>query len=100
MTASCTALETSLPARPPAAWGRGFVGAVDEYVEALCGDPVTPGSAWVADVDQLTVAVDRVRAALPSSDVATARLLLAELGTITNQLATITARTERLPHST
>ncbi len=100
VTASCTALETSLPARPPAAWGRGFVGAVDEYVEALCGDPVTPGSAWVADVDQLTVAVDRVRAALPSSDVATARLLLAELGTITNQLATITARTERLPHST
>jgi uncharacterized membrane protein YccC len=99
VTASCTALETSLPARPPATWDRGFVGAVDEYVEALCGDPVTPGSAWVADVDQLTIAIDRVRAALPSSDAATARLLLAELRTITNQLTTITAKTERLPQS-
>jgi uncharacterized membrane protein YccC len=99
VTASCTSLETSLPARPPATWDRDFVGAVDEYVQALCGDPVTPGSPWSADVDQLTVAADRVRGALPSSDAATARLLVAEIGTITNQLATITAGTERLPHS-
>jgi uncharacterized membrane protein YccC len=99
VTASCTALETSLPARPPATWDRDFVGAVDEYVQALSGDPVTPGSPWSADVDQLTVAADRVRGALPSSDAATARLLVAEIGTITNQLATITAGTERLPHS-
>jgi uncharacterized membrane protein YccC len=99
VTASCTALETSLPARPPATWDRDFVGAVDDYVQAMCGDPVTPGAPWSADVDQLTVAADRVRVALPSSDAATARLLVAEIGTITNQLATITAGTERLPHS-
>jgi hypothetical protein len=35
---------------------------------------------------------------LPSTDAATARLLVAEIGTITNQLATITAGTERLSH--
>jgi uncharacterized membrane protein YccC len=99
VTASCTALETSLPARPPANWDRDFVGAVDEYIQALCGDPVTPGAAWSADVDLLAVAADRVRVALPSSDAATARLLVAEIGTITIQLATITAGTERLPHT-
>jgi uncharacterized membrane protein YccC len=89
VTASCTALETSLPAHPPTGWGREFVAAVDGYAEALCGDPATPGSAWRADVGQLTVATERVRAALPSADVKTARVLVGELTTITSQLVSI-----------
>jgi hypothetical protein len=67
------------------------VAAVDGYAEALCGDPATPGSAWSADVGLLTVATERVRAALPSADAKTARVLVSEIGTITNQLASISA---------
>jgi hypothetical protein len=91
VTASCTALETSMPAHPPTGWGKDFVAAVDGYAEALCGDPATPGSAWSADVGLLTVATERVRAALPSADAKTARVLVSEIGTITNQLASISA---------
>jgi uncharacterized membrane protein YccC len=95
VTASCTALETSLPAHPPSGWSKDFVTAVDGYAEALCGDPATPGSAWTADVGQLTVATERVRAALPSADAKTARILVGEIGTITNQLASICAGSAR-----
>ena len=91
VTASCTALETSLPAHPPRGWNDEFVVAVDDYVEALCGDPAIPGSAWSADIGQLTTATERVRAALPASDTAVARILVGELGTITHQLSVISS---------
>ena len=38
-----------------------FVLAVDEYVEALCGDPPTPGAPWSIDADQLGRRGQRVR---------------------------------------
>ena len=97
VTASCTALETTLPAHPPIGWGKDFVAAVDEYVEALCGDPATPGSAWSADVGPLNVATERVRAALPTADTGPARVLVTEIGTITNQVASISPGTAAPP---
>ena len=99
VTASCTALETSLPAHPPTGWGKDFVAAVDGYAEALCGDPATPGSAWIADVAQLSVATERVRAALPSADAKTARVLVGEIGTITSQLTSISNGMARRPRA-
>ena len=99
VTASCTALEASLPARPPAGWDDDFVVAIDDYVEALSGDPATPGSAWTADLAQLSAAMERVRAALPSSDAAVARVLVSELATITQQLAAISGPSATAPTS-
>ncbi|PRC48603.1 hypothetical protein C6A85_79010, partial [Mycobacterium sp. ITM-2017-0098] len=45
VTSSCTTLEAHLPVHPAGA-DREFVLAVDEYVEALCGDPPTAASPW------------------------------------------------------
>ena len=66
VTAACAALETTLPAQPPSALSRDFTVAVDSYVEALCGDPATPGSPWRVDVGRLTEAAQRVRSELPA----------------------------------
>jgi uncharacterized membrane protein YccC len=89
VTAACAALEASLPAQPPSALSRDFVVAVDSYVEALCGDPATPGSPWRVDVDKLTEAAQRVRSEMPGSDDATARVLVTEIGAITSQLQSV-----------
>jgi uncharacterized membrane protein YccC len=97
VTAACAELEASLPAQPPSALSRDFTVAVDSYVEALCGDPPTPGSAWRADVARLTEAAQRVRSELPGSDDATARVLVTEIGTITTQLVKISTDAERSP---
>lgn len=97
VTASCSALETGIPPRPPIGWSREFVTALDDYVHVLSGDPATPGAAWGADMGLLTTATERVRAAVPSSNAATARVLVGELGTITNQLSTLTTGAARLP---
>lgn len=94
VTAACAALEASLPAQPPSALSRNFVVAVDSYVEALCGDPATPGSAWRVDVAKLTEAAQRVRGELRGSDDATARVLVAEIGNITTHLVRISTDAE------
>ncbi len=72
-----------------------FTVAVDSYVEALCGDPATPGAPWRVDIGRLTEAAQRVRNELPGSDDATARVLVAEIGTITAQLVKLSTDTER-----
>jgi uncharacterized membrane protein YccC len=95
VTAACAALEASLPAQPPSVLSRDFTVAVDSYVEALCGDPPTPGSPWRVDVARLAEAAQRVRTELSDSDDATARILVAEIGTITTQLGNISTDAER-----
>jgi uncharacterized membrane protein YccC len=95
VTAACAALEASLPAQPSAKMSRDFTTAVDAYVEALCGDPATPGSPWRVDVVRLAEAAQRVRAELPGNDDATTRVLVTEIGTITTQLGNISAEAGR-----
>ena len=95
VTAACAALEASLPAQPSATLSRDFTTAVDSYVEALCGDPPTPGSPWRVDVVRLAEAAQRVRAELSGNDDATTRVLVTEIGNITTQLGNISAAAER-----
>jgi uncharacterized membrane protein YccC len=94
VTTSCAALESSLPAQQPSALSRDFVVAVDSCVEALCGDPATPGAPWRVDVIKLTEAAQRVRGELPGSDDPTARVLVAEIANITNELVRISTDAE------
>ena len=95
VTAACAALEASLPAQPSATLSRDFTAAVDSYVEALCGDPATPGSPWRVDVVRLAEAAQRVRTELSGNDDATTRVLVTEIGTITTQLGNISTEAER-----
>jgi uncharacterized membrane protein YgaE (UPF0421/DUF939 family) len=90
VTSSCTTLEAHLPVRP-AGGDREFVLAVDEYVEALCGDPPTAASPWTVDSAELAAADQRLRDAVPQhgSDDASARVLVAEVATITRSLSAI-----------
>ncbi len=95
VTSSCTALEESLPAHPSAALGREFVLAVDDYVEALRGDPPTPATPWSIDTVQLAAADQQLHDAathIVSDDGAT-HVLLVEIATITRILAGITVDT-------
>ncbi len=92
VTASCATLESSLPAQPPAALSGDFVVAIDEYAEALCGAPATPGAPWRIDGDRVAAAEQRIRDAarqLGPSDIAS-RVLVAEIGDITRSLVGIT----------
>ncbi|PRC53170.1 hypothetical protein C6A85_55195, partial [Mycobacterium sp. ITM-2017-0098] len=85
---SCTTLEAHLPVHPAGA-DREFVLAVDEYVEALCGDPPTAASPWPVDSAELTAADQRLRDALPrhGSEDGSARVLVSEVATITRSLS-------------
>lgn len=91
VTASCTTLEANFPGNPSTAWSREFVRAVDEYVESLCGDPPTPASPWTVDTEELTAADQRLRDAVSGrrSEDGAARVLVAEIGTITRHLLMI-----------
>ena len=91
VTSSCTALETSLPAQPSAALGREFVAAVDDYIEALRGDPPSPAMPWTVDIAALGEANQQVReaAALLKTDDGAARVLVAEVATITRSVSGI-----------
>lgn len=90
VTSSCTTLEAHLPARPADA-DREFVLAVDEYVEALCGDPPTAASPWTVDSAELAAADQRLRDTVPrhGSDDGSARVLVAEVAAITRSLSAI-----------
>jgi uncharacterized membrane protein YccC len=91
VTSSCTSLEQSLPPHPSTALSREFVLAVDDYVEVLRGDPPTPATPWSIDTDQLAAADQQLRDAATHivSDDGSARVLVAEIGTITRSLASI-----------
>ena len=91
ITASCTTLEANFLSNTSAGWSREFVLAVDEYVESLCGDLPTPASPWSVDTVELAAADQRLRDAVSErgSEDGAARLLVAEIGTITVHLSVI-----------
>lgn len=96
VTGACVALETNLPDQPSAKLDREFVAAVDEYIDALRGSPPNPAAAWTVDTAALTAADQKVREVagrLPRDDRA-ARVLVAELGTITRSLLAVAATRE------
>ena len=96
VTSACTSLEKSLPGAPSTALSPEFVAAVDDYVEALRGAPPTPAKPWTVDSAELTAANQKVReqAGLLAADGGAARVLVAELATITRSLADISASRE------
>jgi uncharacterized membrane protein YccC len=96
VTGACTALESNLPAQPRAALTPEFVAAVDDYVDALRGAPATPATPWTVDIAALTAANQHVReqAAQLPEDNGAARVLVAEVATITRSLSGIGATRE------
>ncbi len=93
VTTSCTTLEANFPGHPTGAWSPEFVLAVDEYVESLCGDPPTPASPWTVNTTELADADQRLRDTLSKRgpESGAARVLVAEVGTITRQLSVVAA---------
>jgi hypothetical protein len=91
VTSACVTLETSLSAHPSSRLSSEFVAAVDDYVEALRGDPPTPAEPWNLDFARLTAAHQKVReaAALLAREDHAARVLVAEIGSITRNLSGI-----------
>jgi uncharacterized membrane protein YccC len=91
VTSACVTLETSLSGYPSSSLSSEFVAAVDDYVEALRGDPPTPAAPWNLDFARLTAAHQRVReaAALLAREDHAARVLVAEIGSITRSLSGI-----------
>lgn len=93
VTSACTSLESSLPTQSPTALTPEFVAAVDEYVDALRGEPPNPAKPWTVDVAALTAANQKVReqGALLAADNGAARVLVGEIGAITRSLSGIAA---------
>lgn len=93
VTSACTSLEGSLSSEPTTALIPEFVAAVDDYVDALRGPPPSAATPWTVDIDELTAANQHVReqGAGLAADNAAARVLVAEVGTITRSLADIAA---------
>jgi uncharacterized membrane protein YccC len=93
VTSACTSLESSLTNEPATALTPEFVAAVDDYVDALRGAPPSPAKPWTVDIDELTAASQQVReqGARLAADNAAARVLVAEVATITRSLAGIAA---------
>lgn len=96
VTSACTALETSLTTEPSTALTPEFVAAVDDYVDALQGAPPSAAAPWTVDIDELTAANQQVReqGSGLAADNAAARVLVAEVATITRSLAGIAATRE------
>ena len=96
VTSACTALEGSLPSWPSTVLSREFVAAVDDYVDALRGAPPTPATPWTVDIVELTATNQQVReqGALLAADNGAARVLVAEVATITRSLTGIAASRE------
>ncbi|MHA3021437.1 FUSC family protein [Mycobacterium sp. BMJ-28] len=93
VTTSCATLEATLPAHPSPTLDREFISAIDGYVKALMGNPATPAAPWRVDAEQLTAAAVAVRdaAALLRREHGPARVLVAELATITRMVVDIAA---------
>ena len=91
VTSACTSLEGSLSSEPTTALIPEFVAAVDDYVDALRGAPPSAARPWTVDIDELTAANQHVReqGAGLAADNAAARVLVAEVATITRSLAEI-----------
>jgi uncharacterized membrane protein YccC len=96
VTSACTSLESSLPAQPSTALSREFIAAVDDYVDAMRGAPPSPATPWTVDIAELTAADKKVRdeAVRLAPGNGAARVLVAELATITRSLAGIAATRE------
>jgi uncharacterized membrane protein YccC len=96
VTSACTSLEGSLSSAPTTALTPEFVAAVDDYVDALRGAPPSPATPWTVDIDELTAANRQVReqGLRLTGDNAAARVLVAEVATITRSLAGIVATRE------
>ncbi|MCZ8381042.1 FUSC family protein [Mycobacterium sp. CPCC 205372] len=99
VTASCTALENNLPGQLPATMTIEFVTVVDDYVDVLRGGFPDPTAAWTVDGEALAAANARVRevASTLPSDLAAARVLVAEIAVITAQLARLSGGANALP---
>ncbi|MFV9636820.1 FUSC family protein [Mycobacterium neumannii] len=93
VTISCTALEANLPNRPPPTLTPEFVAAVDDFVDALRGAPPNPGTPWTGDIAAVSAAHQQVREKAEGlyGDNGAARVLVAEIGTITRALSGIAA---------
>jgi uncharacterized membrane protein YccC len=96
VTSACVSLEGGLPVQPPAALTPEFIAAVDDYVDALRGAPPNPAKPWTVDVAALTAANQLVReqAGKLDADDGALRSLVAEVATITRNLAGIDATPE------
>jgi uncharacterized membrane protein YccC len=96
VTSACTSLEGSLASEGSTALTPEFVAAVDDYVDALRGAPPSAATPWTVDIDELTAASQQVReqGARLAADNAGARVLVAEVATITSSLAGIAATRE------
>ncbi len=96
VTSACTSLEKSLPAQPSTGLSREFVAAVDDYIDALRGAPPSPARPWTVDIAELTAANQKVReeAGQLAAENGAARVLVAEVATITRSLSGIAATHE------
>ncbi|HKH50873.1 MAG TPA: FUSC family protein [Mycobacterium sp.] len=99
VTSACTSLECTLSSERSTSLTPEFVAAVDDYVDALRGAPPSAATPWTVDIDELTAASRQVReeASRLAADNAAARVLVAEVATITRSLAGIAA--SRVPTS-
>ena len=91
VTSACTTLEHSLPSHPSSALPGDFVAAVDDYIETLRGAPPSPAIPWSLDTTELSAALTRVHDVVSglASDNGAARILVAELTTITRSLSDV-----------
>jgi uncharacterized membrane protein YccC len=96
VTSACTSLESSLTSEAATVLTPEFIAAVDDYVDALRGAPPSAATPWAVDIKELTAASQQVReqgAGLAAGNAA-ARVLIAEVATITRSLADIAASRE------
>lgn len=65
--------------------------AVDEFVEVVCGEPVTVTGPWSVDTEELTAAAERVRRSVPGHESVegSARVLVSEIAAITRALCLV-----------
>lgn len=91
ITSSCATLEDNLPVDAFPQPHRPFVRAVDEFVEVVCGEPVTVTGPWSVDTEELTAAAERVRRSVPGHESVegSARVLVSEIAAITRALCLV-----------